>query len=135
MVITGELTCKPQERLFYVIHIQDAHSVVLHLVAVAIGGLRFLDLAIFAFVLVSHEADGDSWRYASEFSVKNWYITIASAIRGIEHDNRALRLHIASCADVSVWFMPHGIPDVEFQEPTVGMDDNRMDIDMKCGHV
>ena len=85
--------------------------------------------------LVAGQHDGDVLAYTYQISVPIWDIFVRDTGRDVEHDDRALALNIVTVTKASEFLLTCGIPNVEPDGATVGMENQRMDFNSQCCNI
>lgn len=94
-----------------------------------------LHLTILDFNLVAGEDDGNIFANTSEITMPVGNIFVGNARRHVEHDNGALTLDVVPITKASEFLLAGGVPDVEFDKSSVGVEDEGVDFDSEGGHV
>lgn len=98
-IVSGELSCQPQERLFKIVVGLGRNIVVLQVLLSVKGDLFGLDLSVLDFDLVSAQNDGDVFANSSQIAMPIWDIFVGNAGSDIKHDDSALALDVISIAE------------------------------------
>ena len=125
-IVAGEFTGQPQERLFEVVVGLCRNVVVLQVLLAVESDLLGLDLAILDFYFVSAQDNWDIFTNSGQITVPVGNILVGNTRSDIEHDNGALALNVVSVTESSEFFLSGGIPNIEFNGTTVGVESQRM---------
>lgn len=72
---------------------------------------------------------------ADQISVPVGYIFVRYSGCNVKHDHSALSLNVVAVAKTTEFLLAGRVPDVEADRPTIGMKDQRMDLDSQSGDV
>lgn len=151
--LPNELARKPEERLLEVVIGFCRDLAVLNVMLPVEGdraGLHFTLLHIsklfnkvkrtktgsetdFDIDLVPAEDDGDVLADAHKVAVPVGHILVRDPRRNVEHDDRALALHIVPIAQATKLLLPGGVPGVKADDAVVGPESERVHLDSESG--
>jgi hypothetical protein len=133
--VVGQLLGQPQEGLFEVIVGLGGDVVVLEgLLAVEDDHLS-PDLAVDAIDFVTAENDGDLIADTHDVAIPVGNVLVGVSASNVEHDDGAVALDVVTIAESTELLLTGGIPAVEADLSTVGVEDQRVDIDTDSGDV
>ena len=99
------------------------------------GNLLGLNLTVLDFYLVSGEDNWDIFADAGEITVPVGNIFVGDTRCDVKHNDGALALDIVSITQSSELFLPGGIPNIEFDRPSVGVKDKGVDLYTESGNI
>jgi len=135
LVIPRQLPCQPEEWLFKVVVRFGGNIIVLKVLLSVEGDLFRLDLTVLDFYLIPREDDGDVFADSGEIAVPVGNIFVCDTGGDIKHDNGALALDVVTVAQSSEFLLSGGVPDVEFDGTSVGVENERVNFDSERGDV
>lgn len=135
LIVPAQLPGQPQEGLLEVVIALGGNIIILQILLAVEGDLLGFDFAVFDLDLVSGQDDGDVLADAREVAVPVGDVLVGDAGGDVEHDDGALALDVVSVAEASEFFLPGGIPYVEFDGSAIGVECERVDFDSERGDV
>mmetsp|Transcript_26955 Transcript_26955/g.63311 ORF Transcript_26955/g.63311 Transcript_26955/m.63311 type:complete len:233 (-) Transcript_26955:98-796(-) len=121
-IVSGELACQPQERLFEIVVGFRRNIIVLQVLLTVECDLLSLDLAIFDFNFISAQHNWNILANSSQITVPVGNILVCNTRGYIEHDNSTLALNVVSVTKSSELLLSGSVPNVEFDGTTVGVE-------------
>lgn len=99
------------------------------------GNLLGFDLTVLDLHLITSEYDRNILTHACEITVPVWHIFVSNTGCHIEHDNGALALDVVSVAKPAKFFLAGGVPYVELDWPSVGVEEEWVDFNSEGGYI
>jgi len=85
--------------------------------------------------LIPRENDRDILAHTCEITVPVWHVFVSDAGCDIEHDDRALALDVVSITKPAKFFLASGVPDVELDWSTVGVEEERVYFNSESSYI
>ena len=99
------------------------------------SNLLRLDLSVLDFDFVTAQNNGNVLANASQITMPVRNILVGDARGDIEHDNGALTLDVVAISQTTELLLTSSIPNIEFDRPAVGVEDQRMDLNTEGCNV
>lgn len=94
-----------------------------------------LDFSIFDIDFVTAEDNRYVFADADQISVPVGYVFVRYSGRNVKHDYSALSLNVVAVAKATKLLLASRVPDIEANRSTIGMKDQRMDLDSESGDI